>query len=191
MEFEEIQEIWDQQKKQPMYTINEQELQSRILAKKSQAGHIANVSELLLIVVNLLVGGGIAVMNSFGRDRNVFLYVVAAWMVGTGGYMLVSRVRRLRRLPLFDRTMRGDLEHAIADASYQVRISQLMRWNIFPIAAFIVAGMWEGGKSIWIGAGTVVFMGMAYYASGFEHRFYKRKRKELGDLYNQLERSQY
>ena len=52
MEFEEIQEIWDLQKEQSMYTINERELHSLILTKKKQAARLANATELMQIIVN-------------------------------------------------------------------------------------------------------------------------------------------
>ena len=56
MEFEELQKIWDSQNKRPLYVINEEALHQRILAKKSQASHITNFSELLLIAVNTGAG---------------------------------------------------------------------------------------------------------------------------------------
>jgi hypothetical protein len=186
MEFEEIQEIWDLQKKQTMYTINEKELHSRILLKKNQAGHITNISELMLIIVNAGAALVVIGLNTTSRHWNFFMYLMAAWMLGTAGYMVFSRVRRIRTRKGFSMDMRGNLEHAIADARYQVRISQLMRLNMVPLALFILLGYWEGSKSIWVAVGTVVFFAIAYYVSGFEQRCYRSRRRELESLYDKL-----
>ena len=71
-------------------------------------------------------------------------------------------------------------------ASYQVRISQIMRWNILPIAGFTLLGLWEGGKPIWIAVIVLLFFALTYYAGGWEHNIYKRKKRELEILQKKL-----
>jgi len=190
MEFEEIQEIWDLQKKQSMYTVNERELHNLILTKKKQAGKLVNLTELMQIIVNTGAGAFIFQKNYFSLKGNFFLYLLAAWMLATAIYILVGRLRRIKRGKRFDESTRGSLEHAIADATHKVRISQLMRWNIITIALLIVLGMVEGGQSIWIIAGMVIFLGLAFYGSGFEHRCYVSRKRELLSLYAKLEQGQ-
>ena len=58
------------------------------------------------------------------------MYLLSAWMLGSALFMLVNRIRRIKRNNQFDRSMSGDLDHAIAVATYQVRISQIMFWPI-------------------------------------------------------------
>jgi hypothetical protein len=190
MEFEEIQEIWDLQKKQSMYTINERELHSLIMTKKKQAARLANATELMQIIVNTGAAAFVFEQNYFSPKGKFFLYLMAAWMLATAVFILAGRFRRIKRGKNFDQNMRGSLEQAIADATYKVRISQLMRWNIIIIALIIVLSMFEGGQSIWIIAGTAIFFGITYYASGYEHRCYISRKRELLSLYEILEQEQ-
>ena len=190
MEFEEIQEIWDLQKKQSMYTINERELHGLILIKKKQAARLANATELMQIIVNTGAAAFVFEQNYFSLKGKFFLYLMAAWMLATAVFILAGRLRRIKHGKSFDQSMRGSLEHAIADATYKVRISQLMRWNIIIIAVIIVLGMFEGGQSIWIIAGTAIFFGITYYASGYEHHCYLSRKRELLSLYEKLEQGQ-
>ena len=190
MEFEEIQEIWDLQKKQSMYTINERELHSLILTKKKQAARLVNVTEFLQIIVNTGAAAFVFEQNYFSVKGKFFPYLMAAWMLATAVFILAGRFKRIKRGKNFDQNMRGSLEQAIADATYKVRISQLMRWNIIIIALIIVLSMFEGGQSMWFIAGTAIFFGITYYGSGYEHRCYISRKRELLSLYEKLEQGQ-
>ena len=186
MEFEQLQKIWDAQTNQPLYAINEKAMYNIILSKKKKTHHITNISELLLIFVN--IGSGIFILGvNYFKQGNIFLYLLSAWMFGSALYTLVNRIQRKKTGSQFERSMHGDLNHAISVATYQVRISQIMRWNILPIAVLCILGVWGGGKSIWLAAGILFFFAVVFYASGWEHNIYKRKKRELEILKNKLE----
>ena len=187
MEFEELQQIWDLQNNQPMYAINEKALHNRILSKKKQTYHITNVSELLLIMVNIGAGCIILGMNFYGQPGSIFMYLLSAWMFGTALYVLVSRIRRIQGDRRFDRSVRGDLHHAISVATYQLSLSQIMRWNILPIGSLVLLGIWGGGKSVWVAVLTVIAFSLAYHAGAWEHSIYKARKRELEILQNKLE----
>ena len=186
MEFEELRKIWDAQNNHPLYAINEKAMYNLVLSKKKQAHHITNISELLLIFVN--IGSGILVLalNIFKQSGNISLYVLSAWMLGSALYTLVRRIQRIKGDQQFDRSISGDLIHAISMASYQVRISQIMRWNILPVAGLTLLGLWEGGKPIWIVVIVLLFFALTFYAGGWEHNIYKRKKRELEILQKKL-----
>ena len=186
MEFEELRKIWDAQDNQPLYAINEKAMYNLILSKKKQAHHITNISELLLIVVNIGSGILVLVLNLFKQSGNISLYVLSAWMLASALYTLVRRIQRIKGDQQFDRSISGDLSHAISVASYQVRISQIMRWNILPVAALTLLGLWEGGKPIWIVLIVLLFFALTYYAGGWEHNIYKKKKHELEILQKKL-----
>ena len=186
MEFEELRKIWDAQNNQPLYAINEKAMYNLILSKKKQAHHITNISELLLIFVNLGAGIMILALNLFRQSVNISLYVLSAWMLVTALYTLVRRIQRIKGDQQFDRSISGDLSHAISMASYQIHISQIMRWNIVPIAALTLLGLWEGGKPIWIVVIVLLFFALTFYAGGWEHNIYKRKKRELEILQKKL-----
>jgi len=186
MEFEELRKIWDVQDNQPLYAINEKAMYNLILSKKKQAHHITNISELLIIIVYTITGGAVLGMNLFDQSSNIFMYVLSVWMLGSALFMLMNRIRRIKGGNQFDRSMSGDLDHAISVASYQVRISQIMLWNILPIGALTTLGLWEGGKPIWIAMVVLLFFALSYYAGGWEHNIYKRKKRELEVLKKKL-----
>jgi hypothetical protein len=187
MEFDEMKRIWDSQNSEPLYTFNEKALHNRILSKKEKGRHIANASELLSVVAYAIAGCFVLGMNLYQRSANIFMYVLAAWMLGSARYLLISRSRRIKQHDRFDRSMYGDLKHAIAVATYQVRLSQYMRWNILPIGILTLLGMWESGKSVWLVAAIPIFFALVYYAAGWEHRIYKSRKRELEVLQSKLE----
>ena len=115
------------------------------------------------------------------------MYFLSAWMFSVALYLLASRIRRIKGDYRFDRSMHGDLNHAISMATYQVRLSQLMRWNILPMGILILLGVWEGGKSVWVAVGIFIFFVLANYAAGWEHSIYKARKRELEILQNKLE----
>ena len=189
MEFDELQKIWDSQNNRPLYAIDEKALHNRILSKKRQAYHIANSTELLLIIANAGSGGFVLYVDILKPHQNIFMYVFAAWMFCTALYVWSSRIQRIKRnRDRFAQSMHGDLEHAISTAAYQVRLSRIMRWNILPIGLLTLLCVWEGGKSVWFAVVTVLFFILTYYASGFENRIYKRRKRELQILQKNLEK---
>ncbi len=179
MEFEEMRKIWDAQNNEPLYVINENALHNRIRAKKNQAFHITNVTELLLIIAIFAAGGFVLAMNFFKQSASIFIYVLSGWMFVTAFWVLVSRIRRIKLDNRFDRSMFGDLGHALSTATYQVRLSQIMRLNIIPVGCLIVVSTLEGAKSLWFSVVILAFFVLIWYASSWEHNFYISKKKEL------------
>jgi hypothetical protein len=186
-EFEELKRIWDAQNNQALYAVNEEALYKRVTTKKNQALRTADVSEWLLIIVNLISGVFILATDFQMASTTFVLHVMAIWMLITALYLVVSRIQRIRNSNRFDRSLRGDLTYAIWVATYQVRLSQLMRWNIFPIAVLILLGIWDSGKSIGVSLITLILFAFAYYLSGWEHGFYQTRKDELETLKSKLE----
>jgi hypothetical protein len=187
MEFDEIRKIWDSQNNEPMYAINEKALHQRILSKKNKGYHITNISELLMIITNIAAGSFVFGMSIYKQNDNAFMYLLVVWMFATALFCLVSRIRRRRGSHQFDRSMLGDLSHALSIATYQVRFSLLARWNIVPMGTLILLGTWDGGKSVWFVVSILVFLVLTNYAAGWEHNFYKGRQRELEALQSKLE----
>lgn len=186
MEFEELQKIWDVQNNEPLYAINSQALHNRILSKKKRAYHTTNFSELLLIFVNFATGCFILGMDFFTQKENIFMHLMSAWMFITALYVLASRFRRIKGEYRFDRSMLGDLGHAISMATYQVRLGRIMRWNILPIGILTFLGVWDSGKPVWMAALLLIFFAIAHYAGGWELNIYKSRKRELEILQKKL-----
>jgi hypothetical protein len=185
MQFDEMKKVWSSQ--EASYDVNQKVLHERILLKKKQAFHITNVTELVWIITNIGAGLFVLGFNFLKQSDGIFMYLLSAWMICSGLYVLRSRTRRIKINNQFDRTMHGDLKNAISAATYQVRFSQLGRWNILPIGILVSLGILEGGKSLWMVAGVIVLLVLATYAGGFEHNFYKSRKRELERLQSKLE----
>jgi hypothetical protein len=188
MEFDELQKIWDMQKNEAIYVINETALHNRILSKKRSAAHIANFSELLLIFVN--IGTGLLVSGTavYKSSATIFTWLLTGWMMITTLYVVVNRIRRKKGEIRFDRSMLGDLKHAISNATHQVRLSGIMLWNSLPLGLLFLLAFWESGKlSAWIVIFLAIFLVLVYYASRWEHGIYKRRKRELEVLQQKLE----
>lgn len=186
MEFDELQKIWDSQTQQNVWVIDENALHKRVLIKKEKMSYITDFSEVLSIVVNFGGGSLVLGLTIFKRSENLSMYLMAAWMLATSFYVIASRIRRLKGKNTFDRSVLGELNYAVSTATYQVRFSQLMRWNIVPIGVLSVLSSWDSGKAIWLVPGLLLFFALSYFASGWEHRIYRAKKQELVTLQKKL-----
>ena len=186
MEFDEMKKIWDSQNNEPLYAINVKALHNRILSKKKTGYHITNTSELLLIIVNAAAGLFILSVNFSKPGVNIYRYLLAAWMLLTALYMLVSRIRRIKGSHRFDQSLLGDLSNAISLAIYQIRLSQIGRWNILPIGVLSILWLWESGKPTVVIVVIAIFFAFAAYATRWEHSIYKNRKRELEILQKKL-----
>jgi hypothetical protein len=187
MKFEEMKKIWDAQNNEMLFGINEKTMHNLIHSKKNKGQRITNTSELLWIVVNIIAGSFVLVMNLVKGNENIFMYLLAAWMLGTAFIVSASRVKRISSNKKYNRSMLGDLEHAISLAGYQIWFSILGRWNVLPVGLLVILGLWDSGRSIWVLIAVMIFFILSNYASGWEHRIYLRRKKELENLKNKLE----
>jgi hypothetical protein len=186
MEFDELQKIWDTQNNQPMYVINEKALHNRIVAKKRHVIRIAGFTEWRLIIVNIATGIFVSGTN-FMHHNYLSVYLLAVWMFGSALYVLINRIRRIKDQHRFNRTLAGDLEHAIATAGYQVRIAQIMRWNVLPIGLLVLLSIGEGGKQLWLIGFVVFFFILVFWACKWELSLYRNKKRELEVLQQKLQ----
>ena len=187
MEFDEMKKIWDAQNHELLYAINETALHNRVLSKKKKAHHITNFSELFIMIVYTISGSLIFWVNYSKPVGNISLYLLTAWMYGSVLYVLISRFRRINGDSHFDRSLRGDLDHAVSVAAYQVRLSQISLWSVLPMGILLLLGVWEGGKSIWVAGLVLISFGLSYYAGTWEHGLYKARKRELEILKDKLE----
>lgn len=185
MEFDEMKKIWDAQNNQPLYTIDEKALRNRIQRKKNN--FLVNIVEWMLIIsylgaVILCVG-----RNPFKPGANIFLYLAGAWMFAIVVYLVVIRIRRIKASRRFDRSIHGDLDHAIFLISYQMRVSQIIRWNFIPLGAIMILSGWESGKLFMVSSVILVGYTLAFYATGKGILANKRRKRALQVLKEKLE----
>jgi len=186
-EFDDLKKIWDAQNNQPLYVIDEQALYSRIHSRANNVRRLTNVTDWTLILINLVVVIVLLALNPIEPGANVFIYVEAAWVFATVVYFVVSHIRRIWAGRRFDRSIHGDLNHAIFLASYQMRIAQIIRWNLLPLGAIMIYGGWEAGKLLKVAAVVLISHTLAFYVTGKGYRTNQRRKRELQVLKEKLE----
>lgn len=187
MEFDEMKKIWDAQNNQPLYAIDEKALHNRIQSKMNSVLRLTNISEWVLIMINLATGGILLGFNRFNPGTNIFLYLEAAWMFALAAYLVVHHIRRIKASRRFDRSIKGDLDHAISLANYQMRLSQIIRWNFLPMGAIMIFSGWEAGKLLRVSAVILVSYTLAFYVTSKGYRANKRRKRKLQVLKEKLE----
>jgi hypothetical protein len=143
MEFDDMKKVWDQQNQEPLYAINESALHKNIQSKKKRASRLSNINDFGLIAVALLT----PVMLWFISDYlNAYHYSVTAILLIIVGYILYGRTLRIKKERQFDRTILGELDHTIANVSFEARRAQTMVWwFMLPLAIpTLIAMLWKG-----------------------------------------------
>ncbi|MEP1097165.1 MAG: hypothetical protein ABJG78_18770 [Cyclobacteriaceae bacterium] len=148
MEFEEMQKVWNKQSNEILYVINEDALHRRVKAKKKKANRIVDITEKGLMIVNTITAG-ILVADAIIDKEGFWDYGGALAMLFTVGYLLVIRRKRQKSENKFDRSMLGELDHAISSTQSTISIASTMIWWYFtPIAVFTISKMIFKGASV-------------------------------------------
>jgi len=186
MEFETLQQTWKNQDTHQAYTINEPALYDQIQRKKRGSGRLASFTEKVLIGSNLLAAGFILVISLYKQSTSVFPYLIAGWMIISVFYIIVKHYQRKMRLEQYDSSILGCLDHAISNATSQLYIARVFRWNVVPVGGLALFSLIARGSSPLIIALTIAFFGLCYYASGWENKSYIARKNELDRMRENL-----
>ncbi|MEP6628103.1 MAG: hypothetical protein ABJA32_08980, partial [Ginsengibacter sp.] len=145
------------------------------------------ISDWVLIMINLGTGAILLVNNPINPGRNIFLALEAVWMFAIVVYLIISSIHRIRASRQFDRSIHGDLNHSIFLASYQMRISQIIRWNFLPMGLIMILSGWEAGKLVRVGTIILVSYTLAFYVTSRGYSANKRRKRSLQVLKEKLE----
>ena len=146
MEIEDLQKIWNEQKGENMYAINETALHQSIRRKKASASRKINLTEIGITIINTLTAVILFIDALDDPHRWDFLFsgILAATVI----YILYARHHRIRAEKNFDRTMIGELEHAIANTQATLRFNYLMMAGyMLPLLTMIILKMIDQGAS--------------------------------------------
>jgi hypothetical protein len=187
MEFEEMKKVWDTQKEEHVFRMDQAAIHRRVMAKQIQGLHITNTSEWLLILTNSIAAAFVLFTTLSNETINVSMIIMSCFMLVAAAYIAYGRYQRLNGYTQFNRTLKDDLQFALDVARYQVRLSAFGRWNIVPFGVLSLIGLYEADKPLWISAILIVFLVVLNYAAGWEANFYKRRLVELEVLKNKLE----
>lgn len=187
MQFNELQKIWDSQNNKPMYVIREEVLHQKILAKGRKAGKTANITEWILIFTGLLAAGILVFFDFIKDEGNAFSYISVVLFSLITVYAIINRYLRKKKTENFERTILGDLEHALSISEYQVNLSKGMLYGFWP-AVFLLSllSLIMSDKPTWYSiVFGILFVGVSYISS-WEHKCYVRREDELKSLKQKL-----
>jgi len=167
MEFDELKKIWDTQNNTPMYAINEETLHKRIQTKKDRTTRLVNLTEIALTIINVGVGSFL-LWDSIIDNEGVYSYLIAAFMLFSAGYLIIDRIRRQREANRFNRSMLGDLDHAIANADRLIVLSRkVIWWYNLPILLLLILKLMQA-QSGWL---TWLLIALAFTLAYFLGRW--------------------
>lgn len=189
MEFEEMKKIWDDQNQRPLYAIDEDALRRRIHSKSRKASITSNVNEIALILISLVTFTIIIVKNI---DRsNPYAYPPVIMLMLTSVYVYIGRVRRKKKEQQFDRTMLGDLDHALYNVDYEVKRARTFPlWYLLPVAIPAMLNMYMNDASVFkwtfvsgafVLSYLVVWFGLTKMQEPHKRKLERLKEKILND----------
>lgn len=178
MEFEQMQKIWDEEKKENLFIIDEAALHKSVTRKKDAAGRKINKVEIALILINSFCS--ITLFIKALNDTHSWNFIGSALMLSTVLYVLFSRYKRKKDENTFDRSMLGELNHAIANTDSIIQFSRLMIIGyLIPISIFIM------GKLTWSDASIGRWLTMGFmYLLAFVLIQWERKKMHIPRKHN-------
>jgi len=148
MEIEELQKIWNEQKSETMYAINEKALHENISKKKNAASKRMNIVEISLMAINSTTGI-ILLIDAILDREGIWEYALSVVLFLTVVFLALFRKRRQKQERTFDRSMLGELDHAIANSSSMIQISTIMiKYYLVPVGVFSIVKMAILGASV-------------------------------------------
>lgn len=177
MEFEEMQKIWDEQKGENMYVINESTLHQSITRKKDAASRRISKVEIAITLINGTVG---AILLIDALKNPIFWdFAASGIMAFTVIYIQYFRWKRLKEERTYDRSMLGELDQAIFNTGHIIRFTYLMTLGyLLPTSIFYTAKMIDLGASLekWLLIGGAYIL--AFFLIRWERKRMHFPRKE-------------
>lgn len=182
MEFDEMKVIWDTQKNEKLYVINEEALYGQIRRKSRSVNRMMQIVEWIMIAVNLLVGI-VLVADAVLDNEPAYAYSFPALYFLYFGVAVYAQQRRKQAEHGFAPTLIGELDKALWQVNHLIHQSRRMiLWYLLPIVAVGSLLTWLNGKPMWTLA-MILLLPATYFASGWEiNKFYLPKKRSLESL---------
>lgn len=189
MDLEQMQVIWDVQKKQPMCVLDDTALHAAIKSRARCVGQLVGIFEWAMIAV-IFSMAAFFVIKPLMLGQDYYKLWGAGLLLLVGAYVLSGILRRRNREQHFDDSLRGDLDKAIWRIDYQVqRLKTIQWWFILPLSLLIVANMVMKFETkplaMWLG--FLAAMWVSYLGACIELRWaYRPKKQELESIREKL-----
>lgn len=189
MDLEQMQVVWDAQKEQRMYVLDDHALHAGIKRRARCLGQLVGMFEFMMVTVTCGMAAFFAI-KPLVLGRDYYKVGGAGLLFLVGAYLFVGILRRRRREQRFDNSLRGDLDKAIWRIDYQTqRLKTIQWWFILPLSLLIVANMvmkFET-KPLWMWLVFLAAMWVSYLGAAVELRWaYLPKKRELESIREKL-----
>ncbi len=177
MDFEEMQKVWDEQKGETMYAINEAALHQSVTRKKNAAGKRINRVEIMLSIINSLVVLFLLILMR--NHPRIWGFINAGIVATSVVYIQYFRWKRKKAENMFDRSMLGELDHAISNTNYIIRFNYLMVVGyLVPLSVVTITSLAVSGASLvkWLIV-TGMFV-LSFFVVRWEQKAYNIPRKK-------------
>lgn len=189
MNFEEMKKIWDTQNKKPMYAIDETTLLDIVKRKVGSTNRQVDLMEKGLLIINAIVFT-VMMIKGINKDLGWINFLTAGIVFLVSTYVIVQRIRRKKGENRFDRSLLGDLDNAISNIKYHIRMGRtFLWWYLLPFALPTFFNMYNSfdAKTVWVWLGIAVMFYVAYRLTKWEvDRCHIPKKRSLEALRNTL-----
>lgn len=152
MEFEEMKKIWDSQNNETLYVVNEEVMHRAVKTRKKKASKLVGINEVGLILINLIVGS-LQLYEGIIGGGDLWDILMGTFMFAVIGYIVYLRLSRKKEEEQFDRSMLGELDHAMHNTQSLMKIGRTMVWwYMAPIGVMVFS------RLIVIGAAWHLFL---------------------------------
>src|SRR6266404_4555681 len=160
MEFDELKMIWDSQNQEPLYAMNEAALHGIVQRKNQEWNRCLSCCFAAEITIGVVCGALMLICAA------ALIFADSAWLaalswtkvapsrwdiaalLGASGiwlyystYMFLARKRRQRRVEVFDSTLRGDLDRALAETDFRIALARsIVWWGLVPV--WLATALW-------------------------------------------------
>jgi hypothetical protein len=160
MEFSELKMIWDSQNQEPLYAMNEAALQGIVQRKNQEWNRRLSCCFAAEITIGLICGGLMLAGAGMAIFADTAWLAALSWikvapsrwdglaLLAAGGiwfyysaYMFLARKRQQQRVEVFDSTLRGDLDRALAETDFRIAHARsIVWWGLVPV--WVATSLW-------------------------------------------------
>ena len=147
MKFEILKKVWDQQNNESMFVINENTMQNIILRNKQTASKTIDKLEIFISIINSIVA--VILFIKALNDTHYWNFAGSGMMIATVIYIQYFRQKRKKSENKFDRTLLGEIDHAISNTKHTIQFNWLMIVGyLLPFTIFYSVKMFATGASV-------------------------------------------
>ncbi|WOO42819.1 hypothetical protein [Rubellicoccus peritrichatus] len=167
MNYEELKIIWDSQKEETVYMIDNDALLKSVKHKNASVSRLVICFEITAIIVAFSTAIILSI-DAWRENGGLDEYIVAAICLAVGIYACFQRKRRKSSEPDFDQSMFGLIEKTLSQIDYHVKSLRTFLW-CFHLPIALVAGIgltvYSNTRTPLIWIGVMLICAFSYWST--------------------------